>query len=336
MSQPLPLSILDLVPVAEGSDAPTALKRSLDLARLGDHLGYQRIWYAEHHSIASIGSSSPEVIIGHAAAHTKRIRVGSGGVMLPNHVPLRIVETYRTLNALYDGRIDLGIGRAGGTDGRTLSALRSANGEDFPHLVAEMLAFERGGFPADHPYAGIKSIPEGVALPPVTVLGSSGASAAFAGANGFGYGFAAHFSQAPAAPAFAAYRQAFRPSEDFVRPHALLCVAALAAPTAEEADYLSGSMRLMWRNLFANEPGPIPSPETAAAYPYTEVEKRALDKQMKLLITGTPDEVAARIGAMADEAGADEVMIATTAYGHEERLRSYRLIAQALGLKQAA
>lgn len=336
MSQPLPLSILDLVPVAEGSDAPAALKRSLDLTKLGDDLGFSRIWYAEHHAIASIGSSSPEVIIGHAAAHTKRIRVGSGGVMLPNHVPLRVVETYRTLNALYNGRIDLGIGRAGGTDARTLSALRSADGEHFPHLVAEMMAFERGGFPPDHPYAGIKVIPEGVALPPVSVLGSSGASAAYAGANGFGYGFAAHFSQAPAAPAFAAYRQAFKASADFGRPHAILCVAALAAPTAEEADYLSGSMRLVWRNLFANEPGPIPSPDTAAAYPYTEAEKRALDKQMQLVITGTPAMVADRISQMAQEAGADEVMVATTVYGHEARLRSYRLIAEAMGLKQAA
>src|SRR5882724_5970871 len=190
----LPLSILDLAPVPEGTPAPEALQRIVDLAKLGDDRGYTRLWYAEHHGLPSIASSSPEVLIATAAASTHRIRVGSGGVMLPNHVPLRVVETYRTLNGLHPGRIDLGIGRAGGSDGRTLAALRSVDGNYFPQELAELLAFEQGGFPPDHPFAPIRVVPENVALPPLFILGSSGASAAAAGELGAGYSFAAHFS----------------------------------------------------------------------------------------------------------------------------------------------
>ena len=190
----LPLSILDLAPVPEGTNSSEALRRIVDLARLGDELGYARIWYAEHHGMPSIASSSPEVLIATAAAATSRIHVGSGGVMLPNHVPLRVVETYRTLSGLHPGRIDLGIGRAGGSDGRTLSALRSVDGNYFPQELAELLAFEQGGFPMDHPFAPIRVVPEGVPLPPIYLLGSSGASAAAAGELGAltGPGFDQH------------------------------------------------------------------------------------------------------------------------------------------------
>ena len=182
----LPLSILDLAPVPEGTTSPEALRRIVDLAKLGDQLGFVRLWYAEHHGMPSIASSSPEVLIATAAANTQRIHVGSGGVMLPNHVPLRVVETYRTLNGLYPSRIDLGIGRAGGSDGRTLQALRSVDGSYFPQEMAELLAFEQGTFPADHPFAPIRVVPESVALPPLFILGSSGASAAAAGELGVG------------------------------------------------------------------------------------------------------------------------------------------------------
>src|SRR5205085_1629256 len=181
----------DLAPVPEGTSTQTALQQIISLAQLGDELGYTRVWYAEHHGMPSIASSSPEVLIATAAAHTSRIHVGSGGVMLPNHVPLRVVETYRTLNGLHPGRIDLGIGRAGGSDGRTLSALRSVGGEYFPQELAELLAFEQGGFPLDHPFAPIRVVPEQVPLPPLFILGSSGASAQAAGEVGVGYSFAA-------------------------------------------------------------------------------------------------------------------------------------------------
>ena len=161
----LPLSILDLAPVPDGTTSSEALKQIVDLARLGDELGYTRLWYAEHHGMPSIASSSPEVLIATAAANTSRIHVGSGGVMLPNHVPLRVVETYRTLNGLYPGRIDLGIGRAGGSDGRTLSALRSTDGNYFPQEMAELLAFEQSSFPAGHPFTQVRVVPENVTLP---------------------------------------------------------------------------------------------------------------------------------------------------------------------------
>src|SRR5690554_2510363 len=182
-----PLSVQDLASISEGHSSTEALARTLDLARLAEEMGFARLWYAEHHGMASIASSSPEVLIANAASHTSRIRVGAGGVMLPNHVPLRVVETYRTLNGLYPDRIDLGIGRAGGSDVLTLRALRSTGGEDFPHEFAEMLAFQRNGFPDDHPLARVKVVPAEVPLPPIWLLGSSGASAQMAGQYGIGY-----------------------------------------------------------------------------------------------------------------------------------------------------
>jgi luciferase family oxidoreductase group 1 len=328
----LPLSILDLAPVPDGTSSAQALQHIVDLARLGDELGYTRVWYAEHHGMPSIASSSPEVLIATSAAATRRIHVGSGGVMLPNHVPLRVVETYRTLNGLHPGRIDLGIGRAGGSDGRTLSALRSVDGNYFPQEMAELLAFEQSSFPADHPYAPIRVVPEKVSLPPIFILGSSGASAAAAGELGVGYSFAAHFSPTPAAPAFAAYRAAFQPSPQFARPHAILAVSALVAPTAEEAKFLSTSQAVSWALFHSGEERKLLSPEAASARQLTPQQQAVIDKQSRLWIVGDPAEVKAAIEEQAEAAGADEVMVITTAWDHELRLRSYRLLAQAFAL----
>ncbi len=328
----LPLSILDLAPVAEGTSTPEALRQIVDLAKLGDTLGYTRLWYAEHHGMPSIASSSPEVLIATAAANTTRIRVGSGGVMLPNHVPLRVVETYRTLNGLNPGRIDLGIGRAGGSDGRTLSALRSFGGEHFSEEFSEMLAFESGGFPAGHPFQPVRVVPENVQLPPIYLLGSSGASAQAAGELGVGYSFAAHFSATPPAPAFAAYRAAFQPSAAFAKPHAILAVSALTAPTDDEARFLSGSQALSWALFHSGEIRKLVPPEEAAAHQFTPQQQTIVDKQSKLWIVGAPAAVKAEIERQADAAGADEVMVTTTMWSHELRLRSYRLLAEAFGL----
>jgi luciferase family oxidoreductase group 1 len=328
----LPLSILDLAPVPEGTSSTEALNNIVGLAQLGDELGFTRVWYAEHHGMASIASSSPEVLIATAAAHTKRIHVGSGGVMLPNHVPLRVVETYRTLNGLHPGRIDLGIGRAGGSDGRTLNALRSVDGNYFPQEMAEMLAFEQGSFPADHPFAPIRVVPDQVNLPPIYLLGSSGASAAAAGELGVGYSFAAHFSATPPAPAFAAYRAAFRPSAQFDKPHAILAVSALVAPTEDEAKFLSNSQAVSWALFHSGEERKLLAPEVAAARQLTPAQQAVVDKQGKLWIVGDPQQVKAMIEAQAEAAGADEVMVTTTAWDQELRLRSYRLLAQAFGL----
>jgi luciferase family oxidoreductase group 1 len=328
----LPLSILDLAPVPEGMTSSEALPNIVSLARLGDELGFTRVWYAEHHGMPSIASSSPEVLIATSAAATRRIHVGSGGVMLPNHVPLRVVETYRTLNGLHPGRIDLGIGRAGGSDGRTLSALRSVDGSYFPQEMAELLAFEQGGFPLDHPFAPIRVVPEQVPLPPIYILGSSGASAAAAGDLGVGYSFAAHFSATPPAPAFAAYRAAFRPSAQFDKPHAILAVSALVAPTAEEAQFLSTSQAVSWALFHSGEERKLLPPEAAAARQLTPQQQAIIEKQGRLWIVGTPEAVNATIEEQAKAAGADEVMVTTTVWSHELRLRSYRLLAQAFGL----
>ena len=328
----LPLSILDLAPVPEGMTSSEALQNIVSLARLGDEVGFTRVWYAEHHGMPSIASSSPEVLIATSAAATRRIHVGSGGVMLPNHVPLRVVETYRTLNGLHPGRIDLGIGRAGGSDGRTLSALRSVDGSYFPQEMAELLAFEQGGFPLDHPFAPIRVVPEQVPLPPIYILGSSGASAAAAGDLGVGYSFAAHFSATPPAPAFAAYRAAFRPSAQFDKPHAILAVSALVAPTAEEAQFLSTSQAVRWALFHSGEERKLLPPEAAAARQLTPQQQAIIEKQGRLWIVGTPEAVKATIEEQAKAAGADEVMVTTTVWSHELRLRSYRLLAQAFGL----
>jgi len=328
----LPLSILDLAPVPEGTSSAQALQNILDLARLGDELGFTRLWYAEHHGMPSIASSSPEVLIATSAAATRRIHVGSGGVMLPNHVPLRVVETYRTLNGLHPGRIDLGIGRACGSDGRTLSALRSVDGSYFPQEMAELLAFEQGGFPLDHPFAPVRVVPEQVALPPIFILGSSGASASAAGELGVGYSFAAHFSATPPAPAFAAYRAAFRPSAQFDKPHAILAVSALVAPTTEEAQFLSTSQAVSWALFHSGEERKLLPPEAAAARQLTPQQQAIIEKQSRLWIVGDPDEVKASIETQAEAAGADEVMVTTTIWSHDLRLRSYRLLAQAFEL----
>lgn len=328
----LKLSILDLAPVPEGTTTPEALARLVELAQLGDRLGYTRVWYAEHHGMPSIASSSPEVLIATAAAHTRRIRVGSGGVMLPNHVPLRVVETYRTLAALNPGRIDLGIGRAGGSDGRTLRALRATDGNDFPHELAELLAFEENGFPADHPYAPIPVTPDGVTLPPIHLLGSSGASASAAGQLGLGYAFAAHFSATPPAPAIAAYREAFRPSAMFAAPHVILAVSVLVARTDEEARLLSRSQEVSWALFHSGDLRRLLPPEEAAAWPLTPSQQAIIARQSKLWIVGDAPTVKAQIAAQAEAAGADEVMVTTTVWSHAARLRSYELLAEAFAL----
>ena len=328
----VPLSVLDLAPIAAGATAGDALRNTLDLARLAESLGYTRCWYAEHHGMPSIASSVPEIVIAHVAAATERIRLGSGGIMLPNHAPLRIAEAFHTLEALHPGRIDLGIGRAPGTDPVTSSALRPFDAEQFPAQLAELLALSRGTFEEGHPFRGVRVVPGDVRLPPVWLLGSSGASARLAGQMGLGYSFASHFSPAPPAPAFQAYRESFQPSEAFPRPHAIVAVSAVCAETEEEAERLASSMQLVWVRLQRREFAPIPTPEEALAYPYTPHERAVAQGYRALNIIGTPAMVRARIDALAEETGADEVMVITTVHSHAARLRSYELLAREYGL----
>ena len=278
----------------------------------------------------SVASSSPEILIGHVASATTTLRVGSGGIMLPNHPPLRIAEAFRTLAALHPQRIDLGLGRAPGSDYQASRAMRAMDGERFPALLSELLAFcGEANFADNHPFREVRAMPEGVPLPPIWILGSSGASARYAGAAGMGYSFASHFSPAPAAPAFNAYRDSFKPSAQFARPHAILGVAVVCAETAEQADRLAKTMDLAWLRIRRGEFLPLPSPEDAAAYPYTQNDRYAVDEYRSRTLIGTPASVRAQIEELARDSGADEVMVVSNLYGHAERLRSYELLAGA-------
>lgn len=328
----VPLSVLDLVPIGTGSTAGAALADSARLARLADRVGYARYWFAEHHGMPSIASSSPAILIAHIAAGTKRIRVGSGGVMLQNHVPLRLAEEFHTLEALHPGRIDLGIGRAPGTDPATSRALRPFSPNQFAEQLAEVVALSGATLPEDHPFSRVRVIPSGVDLPPIWLLGSSGASAAFAGSQGYGYAFASHFSAAPAAPAGMAYRDAFTPSRHFPRPHMILAVAAVCAETDAEADYHASTGDLVWVRLQRGEFGPLPHPEEARAYPYTAQERAVAQSYRALQYIGTPAALRDRLERAAADAQADEIMISSMIHDPEARRRSYELLAEEFGL----
>lgn len=329
------LSVLDVLPVSSGSTAADALGRASDLARLADRLGYRRLWFAEHHGMGGIAAATPELLIAHVAPLTARIRVGAGGVMMPNHTPLQVVERYRTLEALHPGRIDLGIGRASGTDPLTARALRAVGGEGVNRLIAETLAFASGGFPAEHPFQKIGVTPGGVDLPPVWMLGSSGGSARLAGETGAGYAFAGHFSASPAAPAVRAYREAFEPSRDFPEPRAILALSVVCAETSDEARRLASSVEVLFQRMRTGETGPIPSPEEARAVGWRP-EAAPHGPMGNLLIAGAPDEVRERVEARVEAAGADEAMVMTIVHDPAARLRSYELLADAFALEPAA
>ena len=326
------LSVLDVSPVSSGSNSAQALRNTLDLARLTDRLGYERYWLAEHHNLPLIASSAPEVMIGHVANVTERIRIGAGGIMLPNHAPLKVAETFQVLEALHRGRIDLGIGRAPGTDPVTATALRRSRNrleaEDFPQQFAELLAFSGDGFPKDHPFRSVIAMPSDVGLPPIWLLGSSGYSAKAAGEMGLGYAFASHFSPTDPAPAMRAYRESFEPSEDFEHPSAILAVAVICAETDERAEELASSMELAWVRMRSGNPRPLPSLEEAMAYPYTPAERRLADAYRTMQVVGDPSTVRTRIEELAGHTAADEVMATTNVYDHGERLRSYELLAE--------
>lgn len=326
----IPLSILDLVPVPTGTTPAEALRRTVDLARLAERLGYVRYWFAEHHGMASVASSAPELLIGHIAAATHTIRVGSGGIMLPNHAPLKVAETFRTLEALHPGRIDLGLGRAPGSDGNASRALRAVDGEQFPALLAELLAFTgQMAFPDQHPFRRVVAVPGEVPLPPIYLLGSSGASAQWAGASGMGYSFASHFSPTPAGPALRAYRDSFKPSSAFARPHAILGVAVVCADSDAEAGRLATTMDLAWLRIARGEFKPLPSPAEAEAYPYSAAERQAVGDYRRRTIIGSPATVRAMIEKMVQDSGANEVMAVCNIHDHAARLHSYELLAAA-------
>jgi luciferase family oxidoreductase group 1 len=328
----VPLSVLDLAPVRAGSTATDALRESVDLARHTERLGYTRYWFAEHHGMASIASSAPEILIEHIASATTQIRVGSGGIMLPNHTPLRVAEQFHTLEALHPGRIDLGLGRAPGTDPATSRALRPFDGEQFPDQIRELLALSRRTFPPDHPFGSVRVVPTDVPLPPIWVLGSSGAMAAFAGSLGLGYSFARHFSPNPPLPAIRAYRQHFVSSDQFPNAHVILGVSVICAPTEEEAEYQAASTDLGWVRLHRREFTPLPSPEEAINYNYSPQERVIVEANRQRHFIGTPFKVASTIRHLVEDTAADEIMVTSMIFGRHERFRSYELLAAEWGL----
>ena len=323
----VPLSVLDLAPVAAGASAGEALRHTTELARRTDELGYHRFWVAEHHNMPAIASSAPAVLIAHLAAHTNRIRLGSGGVMLPNHAPLVVAEQFGTLDALHPGRIDLGIGRAPGTDQVTALALRRTmeglSAEKFPQELAALMDFfdeDRSGRIMASPGRGQR--------PTVWLLGSSGFSAQLAGALGLPFSFAHHFSGQHTLPALTLYRQSFRPSRWVERPYAMVAVNAVCAETDERAEWLAGPAGLSFLRLRSGRPEPLASPEEAAAYPYTDLEREFVAQRREGQATGSPETVARQLGDLLARTGADELMLTTMVYDIDDRVRSFELIAE--------
>ncbi|NIK55631.1 LLM class flavin-dependent oxidoreductase [Kribbella shirazensis] len=335
-AEPMPLSVLDLSPVPTGTRPSEALHETLELARTAEATGYHRFWLAEHHNIPSVVSTSPEVMIAAVAAATSAIRVGSGGIMLPNHSPLKVAETFRVLGGLYPDRIDLGIGRAPGTDQRTALALRRSRealgADDFTEQYAELRAYAEG-FPAGHPFEPISAQPDDVPLPPVWILGSSTYGGQAAAALGTGFAYAGHFGTLDPAGVISAYKENYRHAGHDGAPHAILALAAIVAESEERAQQLARANALSMLRLRSGRPGPLPSPEEAAAYPWSEAEEAAVEEWAGLVSVGTPEQVATDLRRRADAAGADELIITTNIHDPAERRRSFQLLAEAWGLK---
>ncbi|MBL0215331.1 MAG: LLM class flavin-dependent oxidoreductase [Myxococcales bacterium] len=325
---PLPLSILDLSPVGVGVLPSQAIRDSVELAVVADRLGYTRYWVAEHHNMASIATSSPQVLIAHIAATTKRIRVGAGGIMIPNHSPLSVVESFRTLEALHPGRIDLGLGRAPGTDRVTAAALQRSDREVNSQL-AELLAFEQGGFPAGHPFATITPMPSDVVLPSIWMLGSTLAGASIAAQLGIRYAFAGHFAMREAKAAIAHYREHFEPSSQLREPYAMLAVTTVCGGDDAEAVRLAAPLRVAIVNSRTGKRQPICSIEDALARRFTPDEQAIADEFLHGAVIGGTDRVAAGLRDLAGSVGADELMLSSLVADPVERRRSLERIAGA-------
>jgi luciferase family oxidoreductase group 1 len=335
------LSVLDQSPIAEGSTGADALHNTIDLARLADELGYNRYWVAEHHGGAMLAGPSPEVLIGPIAAATEGIRVGSGGVMLPHYSPLKVAESFTILAALFPDRIDLGLGRAAGTDPLTTFALqrdrRQAAPDDFPQQLAELLAYLEDDLPEDHPFRHLaKTLPGRPQLPVPWLLGSSEQSGIWAAELGLRYAFA-DFINPQGSTIAKLYRERFEPVRDLKAPRTAVAVWALVAPTDEEAQFLASSSRMTFTLLRRGQLIPVPPPERAA--PFLEREARLTPSGEipgRRGIVGSPETVRAGIEEVASAYQAEEVIVVTITYDHAVRRRSYELLADAFALEPRA
>jgi luciferase family oxidoreductase group 1 len=320
-----PLSVLDLAPIVEGSNASEALRNSLELARHTERLGFKRFWLAEHHNALGIASAATAVVIAHVAAGTTTIRVGSGGIMLPNHSPLVIAEQFGTLEALHPGRIDLGLGRAPGTDLPTVYALRRdpAAADTFPEDVLELRRYLADPAPDRH----VRAIPGMGSRVPLWILGSSLYGAQVAALLGLPYAFASHFAPEALLPALEIYREKFEPSEELAAPHAMVAANAIVADTDEEARRLFTSAQQSFTNILRGRRGRLPPPIEEIERFWTEAEKERASAMLRRSFVGAPSTVREGLEAFAAETGADELIIAGAIHDFGARLRSYELLA---------
>jgi luciferase family oxidoreductase group 1 len=331
------LSVLDLSPIPSGSTAADALARTLDLARYADGLGLHRYWLAEHHNAAGLASSSPEIMIGQVARETTRIRVGAGGVMLPNHAPLRVAESFRVLHALFPGRLDLGLGRAAGTDPRAARALRGPRGasaDGFPAQLDELMGYLDDPCAPRAPFESkIYAIPTGIASPDLWILGSSDAGASLAAARGLPFAFAHHQNPAESTAMLTRYKGEFVPSPRRQAPEAILAASVVCAATDAEAVRLASSLDLAWvRFTQGYKDAPMPSVEEALAHVYDAEEEAFRSANAGRHIVGSATRVAATLRSLAAAGGADEVMVMVGVHDHDARRRAYALLAAALGV----
>jgi luciferase family oxidoreductase group 1 len=321
--------VLDLAPIVDGSDAADAFRRSLDLARHAERWGYHRFWLAEHHGMPGIASAATAVVIGHVAAGTSTIRVGAGGIMLPNHAPLLIAEQFGTLASLFPGRIDLGLGRAPGSDQLTARALRRnpLAGDTFPQDVVELMDY----FRPPQPRQLVRAVPGAGLDVPVWILGSSLFGAQLAAELGLPYAFASHFAPAALDEALALYRARFKPSARLERPHVMLGVNVFAAETDEEGRRLFTSLQQAFVNLRRGHPGKLPPPDPGFLERLHPADRRQLDDTLSCSVVGSPETVRGGLAAFAARTGADELMLTSQIHDHAARLRSYELAAEVSG-----
>jgi luciferase family oxidoreductase group 1 len=329
-----PLSILDLAPITEGSDPGRALHNSLDLARHAERWGYHRFWLAEHHGMPGVASAATAVVIGHVAAGTRTIRVGAGGIMLPNHAPLVIAEQFGTLASLYPGRIDLGLGRAPGSDPPTTRALRRTPGaaDTFPQDVVELMSW----FRVPEPGQAVQAVPGAGLDVPIWILGSSLFGAELAAALGLPYAFASHFAPAAMTDALALYRSRFRPSDRLERPYTMVGVNVFAADTDAEARRLFTSLQQAFINLRRGRPGPLPPPDDGLEERLSPADRHLIAEMLSATVVGAPETVRRGLLAFAERTGADELMLTSQIYDHAARLRSFEIVGSELLRARAA
>jgi luciferase family oxidoreductase group 1 len=337
------VSVLDQSPIRKGGTAADAVRETIELAKITERLGYSRYWLAEHHNTTSFAGSTPEVLIARVAAETSRIRVGSGGIMLPHYSPLKVAENFRMLETMYPGRVDLAIGRAPGSDGRTAVALQAGpqawdvgvfpqQAELLRHYLEESAGI--AAWPADHPYRQIHASPRGPGMPEMWMLASSVNGAVYAAELGLPLSFAHFISPDGGGPdAAAVYRERFKPHRDGDKPRVSVAIFAIAADTDEETERLALTRNLWVMQLLRNQAGPFPSPEEAAAYPFTEADRVQIRAISARGVTGTADKVKAGLEKLVAAYGADELIVLSITYEFAARVRSYELVAEAFGLQ---